>query len=748
MKKNHPAFAFALFVLLAASASARDYGYRLWEGPNAVLWWAEGAYKVMKDDPVPSSSADAVSLACARNEYEPFLLVLRPNIRMNAIRVQVSDLNGPAGAALPAAAISIRHVEYVQVEIPTDAGGKEGWWPDPLPPYQGPFAAPAGENHPLWITVFVPTDAAPGEYAGTITLSSGSWRSAVPLRLKVRNFALPGRPSLRSSFGLPSSFVKRYHNLETNEEVKKVMDLYFQDLKEHRLAPTSPFELYPIETVFSGIPWEGGEFTAGSVHGGKRALTIVDEEPNENVDARTRDMIPVEPGVPYALSWWIKGEVPDREYSVLLEAADAEGGLRPERNVLGIFKGTTDWKEEKLEIKEFGPGVASIRVRLFPAFRDELGTTTGTATFDDIVLAKADSPLDLLSGGDFETPAEAMSVTADFREFDGAARRYLDEFGFNAFNLALEGLGSGSFFDRREGLFGGFRQGTAEYDRLLSQYLGQVEAHLAANGWLGKEYIYWFDEPDPKDYPFVREGMSNIRKNAPRLTRFITEHRPGPEIMDVTEIGCTIFDRVDPEIVASLAPKGREFWSYLCTGPKSPWVTLFIDHPEVNLRMWPWMSYRWGLKGILVWEAIYWNSSSLFSLEAPQNPWTDPMSYTVGYGIPYGQPRHWGNGDGRFLYPPRRAAAGDKIKDFSGPIDSVRWEILREGLEDYEYFVLLEKAARSAPRKRRAAAREAFALLAFPDTIFSSGKDYTKDPLVILRHREKIASAIEGLLKK
>jgi len=27
-----------------------------------------------------------------------------------------------------------------------------------------------------------------------------------------------------------------------------------------------------------------------------------------------------------------------------------------------------------------------------------------------------------------------------------------------------------------------------------------------------------------------------------------------------------------------------------------------------------------------------------------------------------------------------------------GPIDSVRWEILREGIEDNEYFVLLRKA--------------------------------------------------------
>jgi len=239
--------------------------------------------------------------------------------------------------------------------------------------------------------------------------------------------------------------------------------------------------------------------------------------------------------------------------------------------------------------------------------------------------------------------------------------------------------------------------------------------------------------------------MLNIRRNAPKLTRFITEHRPGPEIMDVSEIGCTIFDRVDPKAVAELAPKGREFWSYLCTGPKSPWVTLFIDHPAVNLRMWLWMSYQWGLKGILVWRANYWTSSTVFPPDVLQNPWQDPMSYTVGYGVPFGQPNHWGNGDGRFLYPPNREPNKDKSKYLCGPVDSIRWEILREGIEDYEYFVLLEKAIRDVPPEKAVRTAEAKKLLRVPEEIFQDGKTYAKDPRVLLEYRKKVAAAIEDL---
>ncbi|HSA96692.1 MAG TPA: glycoside hydrolase domain-containing protein, partial [Acidobacteriota bacterium] len=640
-----------------APSGEGGYGYLIQTGPPCAVWWAEGAYKVMRDDPAPAAEQGVVRVAAARNEHEPFLLVLRPAARLDGVRVATRSFVGEKGAAIDAAAISVRHVEYVNVTTPTDDLGRAGWWPDPLPLYDGPFTAAAGENHPLWLTVRVPADAAPGLYKGEVELSAGVWSCRVPVELRVRSFALPEKSSVRSSFGLPAGDIKAYHNLETREELEKVVDLYYQDLREHRLAPTSPFELYPMKIKTSGVFWSGGEFVAEGSHGGRRAYRIVDETVEENVAAVYESPIPVSGLPPLKLSFWARTGAAGQKYTVVCEFFTPEGAWIAGANRVRVFEGATDWKPETLDLSLLPAETASLKLSLFPAFRDNVGATMGTAWFDDIVLAAASAgpgaPAgNLLAGGDFEMPLEGMKVTVDFAEFDRGARRVLDELGFSAYNLPLEGLGTGSFYSREQGTFCGFRQGTPEYDALLSQYLKQIEAHLAANGWLGREYIYWFDEPDPKDYPFVREGMLNIRKNAPRLTRFITEHRPGPEIMDVSEIGCTIFDRVDPKAVAELAPKGREFWSYLCTGPKGPWVTLFIDPPAVNMRMWLWMTYKWGLEGVLVWRADYWNSPTLFPAGALQNPWQDPMSYTVGYGVPYGQVNHWGNGDGRFLYPP------------------------------------------------------------------------------------------------
>lgn len=342
--------------------------------------------------------------------------------------------------------------------------------------------------------------------------------------------------------------------------------------------------------------------------------------------------------------------------------------------------------------------------------------------------------------------ASQMSVTVDFSEFDQGARKYLDDLRFNSFNLNLQGLGGGTFHSQHQGVLGGFRQDTPEYEVLLASYLGQVEKHLEENGWLGKEYIYWFDEPHSRHYPFVRKGMTNIRKAAPRLTRFITEHRPGPDIMDVSEISCTIFHRVEPKVVADLRKQGREFWSYLCTGPKAPWVTLFIDHPAINLRMWLWISFQYQLEGILVWSSNYWTSNTTFPQDSRQNPWEDPMAYRMGYGTPFGQVNYWGNGDGRFLYPPNRNVNHDTTKYLTGPVNSIRWEILREGIEDYEYFWLLQEAVKKASPDQSELVKSARQLLDIPESIFSDGQTYTKDPKVLLEYRGRVAETLEALL--
>ena len=64
-------------------------------------------------------------------------------------------------------------------------------------------------------------------------------------------------------------------------------------------------------------------------------------------------------------------------------------------------------------------------------------------------------------------------------------------------------------------------------------------------------------------------------------------------------------------------------------------------------------------------------------------------------------------GDGRFFYPPLASVQeGDKGPILDAPVGSIRGEMLRDGIEDYEYFVMLKRlpAAMEAHRVRLARA--------------------------------------------
>ena len=238
-------------------------------------------------------------------------------------------------------------------------------------------------------------------------------------------------------------------------------------------------------------------------------------------------------------------------------------------------------------------------VHLYPSKRMSSGNDKGTVWFDDLTLRCGEAPENLFAAGGFEVDPEKIDISLDFSDFIQAAKKYFGEYGFNGFRLGLKGLGSGTFYSRTPGVFAGFVQGTEEYGRLMRRYLGQMQDGLEASGVLGKEYIYWFDEPGENDYEFVRETNRMIKEYAPKLTTFLTEHLPGHDVSDVTDISCSIWNAVDHEKAERIRAHGNEYWTYLCTGPKSPWITLFIDHDAINMRMWSWGSYVHHLNGLL-----------------------------------------------------------------------------------------------------------------------------------------------------
>lgn len=335
----------------------------------------------------------------------------------------------------------------------------------------------------------------------------------------------------------------------------------------------------------------------------------------------------------------------------------------------------------------------------------------------------------------------------DWTAWDTSMTRAFDVYHFNSFQLHSPGMGGGTFHSRVDPEMLGFKEGTPEYQAAFTNYYKAVQEHLRERGWLDKAYVYWFDEPDPKDYAFVMNGFRKLKEAAPGITRMLTE-QPEPGLVGGPNLWCPISDTYNHEAAETRRAQGDRFWWYICTGPKAPYATEFIDHPATEPRVWLWQTWQRKIDGILIWQSNYWTSPEAYP-GALQNPYEDPMSWQTSYGIPSGTRSPWGNGDGRFLYPPEAAASGQQEGAvLDGPVDSLRWEMLRDGIEDYEYLAILSrllrtKAASIAPDKEA----QFESLLQVPAAITSGMTTFTADPAPIEAHRQAAAKAIEALGK-
>lgn len=728
------------------SLAAADYGYRIGTSRDTLsdVWWSESGYKIGRSRPLPATLKanlkSAIDVRAARNEYEPFQIVARPSRAVADVRVSVSDLSGPNGARIGSKYFDVCEVDYVHVTQPTDRAGSSGWWPDPLPPHRKPINLKAGQNQPFWITLHVPKTTRAGFYRGNVTMSGSGWKRVVPLRLQVWNFALSDETHVQSGFGMNTNFIKKFHNLETPAEVSAVTKKYLENFAAHRISPYNPMHDAPIEVDFGQASrWQGGTFDATQPAQGARSLKIEDSDRKVSVSAIYGRQLPVVAGQKYFVAWSIRTAQADQAYFVSLSTHDAEGQQISGNNLDLRFTGQREWKRERAEVSaHITSHVRFVQFHLRPAPWTEQGEKIATAWFDDVQLIGPDGA-NLLQGGDFEVGAQPVKI--DWTKFDAAAERAFKTHHFTAWMLRLQGVGSGTYAERSKGRIGPFEEGSPEYETMFRSYLEQLQAHLEKKGWLDRAYVYWFDEPDPKDYQFVADGMARIHKYAPKLRRLLTE-QPEPAMFGAVNLWCPLLNEFNPDIATQRRRAGEDFWWYICTGPKAPYVTEFIDHPGAVLRTWLWQTWKYNVSGILIWESLYWSSDAAYP-NTLQNPWRDPMSWVSGYGETNSR-TPWGNGDGRFLYPPNRNVESDRSKYFDGPINSLRWEMLREGIEDYEYFWLLRERTKAA-KKRGVDVRAAERLLQVPLSVTKDLTTFSHSPLPMLAHRNRIAQAIEKL---
>ncbi|MFO7976452.1 MAG: DUF4091 domain-containing protein [Candidatus Hydrogenedentota bacterium] len=715
---------------------------------DVVLWRASSGWKVAKNRPTPSSRAETVEVRLARNEAESVQLVVSPQRALKGLTVTAGEFHGPDGATLPASAVDVLRVQYVEVALPTDSTGVAAPWPDPLPPLEGSIDVAANTNQPLWVRVKTSEDTPAGLYRGTLRLQAEGFVAETPLEVEVYDFALPNRMTCVSAFGFSPGTVFAYQNLKEPEQKRAVIDQYLKNFSEHRITPYDPAPMDSIGVSWTGLPrWQGGDPDNEAKHSGNASRHLDDPHANRNVSMTYAGRLPI-PEKGLRIRFWYKTKESGQQFLVSLRHFDGEGNWMSGRNNDMVISGGETWQKFERTIKKFPANAEAVTFAAYGATWSDAGATTGSVWYDDIVIEDASTGEALTEGGGLEEVApEQIEPVFEWEAWDKAMTFGIDELGFNSFRLRVMGLGGGTFHARHEPTLLGYSEDTPQYKHAFRTYMQGLQEHLREQGWLDEAYVYWFDEPAPKDYEFVMKGFRKLKENAPDINRMLTE-QVEPELIGGPNIWCPLTPAYDYEVAEERRAAGDTFWWYVCTGPKAPYATLFIDHPGTELRVWLWQTWEKEVEGILIWQTNYWTSSAAYP-DSPQNPYEDPMGWRSGYSTPAGTKRPWGNGDGRFIYPPVAAADGKPPAPvLEGPVDSIRWEMLRDGVEDYEYFVILERLFEERREQIPVNERGFYeGLLEVPDNISESRTEFTKDPAPIEARRDAIARAIVKLLR-
>ncbi|NLC58425.1 MAG: DUF4091 domain-containing protein [Armatimonadetes bacterium] len=194
------------------------------------------------------------------------------------------------------------------------------------------------------------------------------------------------------------------------------------------------------------------------------------------------------------------------------------------------------------------------------------------------------------------------------------------------------------------------------YRAFLGQFLPALERFLQVNGLQERSFFHVSDEPHGEEH------LANYRAARALLRELAPWIRVMDALSDISFARAGLTDTPIPSI--STAPEfvreGFPAWAYWCCGPRGRYVNRLLETPLVKVRMSGWLFYRLRARGFLHWGYNYWYKSQTRQMIDP---------YTVLDGMAWPS---WAYGDCFQVYP------GE-----AGPVDSLRWEVFAESLQDY-----------------------------------------------------------------
>ena len=197
------------------------------------------------------------------------------------------------------------------------------------------------------------------------------------------------------------------------------------------------------------------------------------------------------------------------------------------------------------------------------------------------------------------------------------------------------------------------RPGSKAYNDYWGPLLKDFAAHLKQKGWFEKTTIAM----DERHLADMKNMIALVDKVAPGFKIALAANRNLTSIIDRVHDYCFAFGfRPDPKLNLKRAAEGKHTTYYVCCGPRRPNTFPFSPPAESTWLGWRAAAQRY--TGFLRWAFCSYTLDPLKTTDYPR--------------------RGWPTGDCFLIYP--------------GPRSSIRFERLREGIQDYEKVRLLRAA--------------------------------------------------------
>ena len=267
-------------------------------------------------------------------------------------------------------------------------------------------------------------------------------------------------------------------------------------------------------------------------------------------------------------------------------------------------------------------------------------------------------------------------------------------------------------------------------------------------GILDKAYIYAFDEAKPKLAKTVKYVLQQLKAKYPNIPVMTTlaDNTYGKifGITDLVDIWVP-FSSVIPnsEFYRNQAWKrGQKVWWYTCINPAPPYANFFIENLTIDSRLlMGMMMWKYKVDGYLYYAMGMWRKYK----QKPNGKWIiTGMRNSYISGVPLtnwkGSSFENYNGDGNLIYPAKE-----------GPIPSIRFINMVDGLEDYFYLKLLKDALKTANSNEHTMSekwlRQARKALKAPERLVKTLTVYNKSYIELNKERIAIARLLEEFYK-